>query len=125
MSQLEIITREAAPGPVLELFGDLDYDTAGRLRALLSKLALRQGSRLVLDLGGVTFCDSSGITALIVARNHALAAQAEVALADVPDHIMRVLRIVGLDQIFPSTPAAPPPCDRRAWRPRDGSAAPP
>ncbi|MFG3078479.1 STAS domain-containing protein [Streptomyces sp. NPDC048225] len=106
MSQLEIITREAAPGPVLELLGDLDYDTAGRLREVLSSLALRQGSRLVLDLGGVTFCDSSGITALIVARNHALAAQAEVALADVPDHLMRVLRIVRLDQIFPIDPGS-------------------
>lgn len=104
MSQLEIITREAAAGPVLELLGDLDYDTAGRLRARLTTLALRQGGCLVLDLAGVTFCDSSGITALIVARNHALAAQADVALASVPDHMMRVLRIVGLDQIFPIDP---------------------
>ncbi|PPS91002.1 STAS domain-containing protein [Streptomyces sp. MH60] len=105
-SQLETITRKAASGPVLELLGDLDYDTADRLRTLLSTLALRQNSRLVLDLEGVTFCDSSGITALIVAGNHALAAQAEVALARVPDHIMRVLRIVGLDQSFPIDPGS-------------------
>ncbi|MFI8950204.1 STAS domain-containing protein [Streptomyces sp. NPDC053750] len=104
MSQLEIVTRDGATGPVLELHGDLDYDTADRLRALLTTLVLRPGNRLVLDLAGVTFCDSSGITALIVARNHAQAAQAGIALATVPDHILRVLRIVGLDQIFPIYP---------------------
>ncbi|MGC0387549.1 anti-anti-sigma regulatory factor [Streptomyces sp. SAI-129] len=54
----------------------------------------------------MTFCDASGITALIVARNHALAAQADVALASVPDHMMRVLRNVGLDQMFPIDPGS-------------------
>ncbi|MFE0893457.1 STAS domain-containing protein [Streptomyces rochei] len=49
---------------------------------------------------GLEFCDSSGITAMIAAHNHALPAQADVALAAVPGHILRVLRLVGLDQIL-------------------------
>ncbi|MFE0886582.1 STAS domain-containing protein [Streptomyces rochei] len=40
---------------------------------------------------GLEFCD---------ARNHAHTAQADVALAAVPGHILRVLRLVGLDQIL-------------------------
>ncbi|MCG8968724.1 MULTISPECIES: STAS domain-containing protein [Streptomyces] len=111
MSPLKITTRDVPTGPVLEILGDLDYETAGRLRELLPGLTLRPGQRLVLDLAGLTFCDSSGITALIVVRNHAQAAQADVALAAVPDHTLRVLRIVGLDQIFallPDSPAAQP-----------------
>ncbi len=50
------------------------------------------------------FCDSSGLTALIAARNHAHAAQADIALAAVPPRTLRVLRVVGLDQIFPLHP---------------------
>ncbi|MFF8997172.1 STAS domain-containing protein [Streptomyces achromogenes] len=100
MSSLKITTRDAATGPVLEIFGALDYDTAPRLRELLATLALRPGQRLVLDLGGVEFCDSSGITSLIAAHHHARAAQADVELAAVPARILRTLRIVGLDQIF-------------------------
>lgn len=100
MSALKVTTRDAPTGPVLKIVGDLDYHTAGELRARITTLTLQPGRRLVVDLGDMEYCDSSGITALIVVRNHALAADADVALAAVPDHTLRVLRIVGLDQIF-------------------------
>ncbi|MGW2826529.1 STAS domain-containing protein [Streptomyces sp. NPDC001443] len=101
MSPLRIITRDAAGGPVLEIFGELDHDTAAELRALISTITLRPGQRLLLDLGGMEFCDSSGLSALIAAHHHARAAQADIALAAVPAHTLRILRIVGLDQIIP------------------------
>lgn len=100
MSPLKITTRDAATGPVLEISGELDYANAAELRDLLPTLALRPGQRLVVDLAGMEFCDSSGITALIAARNHAHAAEADIALAAVPANTLRVLRIVGLDQVF-------------------------
>ncbi|MGW7431478.1 STAS domain-containing protein [Streptomyces sp. NPDC054861] len=100
MSDLKITSRDAATGPVLEISGELDYASAGELRRQVTALALRPGQRLVLDLTAMEFCDSSGITALIAARNHALAAQAEMALAAVPANTLRILRIVGLDQVF-------------------------
>ncbi|MFJ7151515.1 STAS domain-containing protein [Streptomyces sp. NPDC100445] len=104
MSPLKITIRDAATGPVLEISGDLDYGSATELRDLFPTLDLRPGRRLVLELAGMTFCDSSGITALIAAHNHALAAGADMALAAVPAHTMRILRIVGLDQVFPLLP---------------------
>ncbi|MFD9479639.1 STAS domain-containing protein [Streptomyces nojiriensis] len=100
MSALTITARDAATGPVLEVAGDLDYDQAPRLRQAVTALSLEPGQRLVLDLSRIQFCDSSGITALIVARNHAVAAQADIALAAVPDNTIRILRIVGLDRVF-------------------------
>ncbi|WP_404953537.1 STAS domain-containing protein [Streptomyces sp. 147326] len=100
MSALTITTRDATTGPVLEIAGDLDFDHAPRLRQAVTALSLEPGQRLVLDLSQVQFCDSSGITALIVARNHAVAARAEMALAAVPDNTIRILRIVGLDRVF-------------------------
>ncbi|MER5716536.1 STAS domain-containing protein [Streptomyces sp. NPDC002132] len=100
MSPLKITTRDAATGPVLEISGELDYANAAGLRDLLPTLTLRAGQRLVVDLGGMEFCDSSGISALIAARNHAEAARADIALAAVPANTLRVLRIVGLDQVF-------------------------
>ncbi|MFG2279348.1 STAS domain-containing protein [Streptomyces asoensis] len=104
MNTLGITTRDTPAGPVLEILGDLDYGHAGRLRELLPTIALRPGQRLVLDLSGMEFCDSSGITALIAAHQHAHAAQADIALAGVPANTLRILRIVGLDQIFPLHP---------------------
>ncbi|WP_406438480.1 STAS domain-containing protein [Streptomyces sp. NBC_00631] len=104
MSPLQITTRSATTGPVLKVLGELDHTTAAQLRDVVTALALQPRQRLVLDLAGMEFCDSSGITALIVARNHAHAAEADIALAAVPAHTLRVLRIVGLDQIFPILP---------------------
>ncbi|KAA6223936.1 anti-sigma factor antagonist [Streptomyces albofaciens JCM 4342] len=104
MSSLKITTRDAATGPVLEVVGHLDYDHADELRTVVSGLTLRPGQRLVLDLAAMEFCDSSGITALLAARHHALAAQADVGLASVPANTLRILRYVGLDQVFTCYP---------------------
>ncbi|MGV9558790.1 STAS domain-containing protein [Streptomyces sp. NPDC003401] len=104
MSPLKITVRAAAAGPVVEIRGALDYDSVGELRALVPTVALRPGQRLVLDLGGMEFCDSSGLSALIAAHHHARAAGADIALAAVPARTLRILRIVGLDQIFSLVP---------------------
>ncbi|MFH7340855.1 STAS domain-containing protein [Streptomyces hygroscopicus] len=56
--------------------GDLDHYSAPGIRRLLPGLDIGQGQQLVVDLSGLTFCDSSGITVLLVARNHALASRA-------------------------------------------------
>ncbi|MEU6524057.1 STAS domain-containing protein [Streptomyces sp. NPDC046924] len=101
MSPLKITVRDAATGPVLEIFGALDYDNATELLELIPAITLRPGRRLILDLGGMEFCDSSGLSA---AHHHAHTARADFALASVPTHTLRTLRIVGLDQIFPICP---------------------
>ncbi|MGW5475224.1 STAS domain-containing protein [Streptomyces sp. NPDC004008] len=104
MSPLKITARDAATGPVVEIFGELDYASATELRELIPTIDLRPGQRLVLDLSGMESCDSSGLSALITAHNHAHAAGANIALAAVPAHTLRILSIVGLNQIFPIHP---------------------
>ncbi|MFJ7904073.1 STAS domain-containing protein [Streptomyces sp. NPDC096198] len=103
---LTLRTRATASGQLVELAGELDHHTAPEVRAALPALELRAGQQLVLDLGALTFCDSSGVTVLIAARNHALAAEAGIVLVTVPDRVSRILRIVGLDQVFPFHPTA-------------------
>lgn len=113
MNDLTIGTRTATSGPVIELAGTLDHDSAAEVRARLAHLDLRTGQVLVVDLAGVTFCDSSGITVLIAARNLALQADAEIVLAAVPERIGRIFRIVGLDKVFATRPTARSATD--AW----------
>ncbi|MCX4751030.1 STAS domain-containing protein [Kitasatospora sp. NBC_01287] len=106
MSPLTITARDAATGPVLEITGDLDHHTAPQLRQAVDALTLTGSRLLVLDLGGLDFCDSSGITALLAARNIAAERGADIALAAVPANPARILRIVGLDQVFTIHPDA-------------------
>ncbi|MEV1021063.1 STAS domain-containing protein [Streptomyces sp. NPDC050264] len=100
MSPLKITAEDCATGTVLKLIGDLDHDTAPQLRDLLPTTTPQPGRLLILDLGAMPFCDSSGISALLAARNHAHALGADIVLAAVPANTLRILRIVGLDQVF-------------------------
>ncbi|MFD7130915.1 STAS domain-containing protein [Streptomyces sp. NPDC059894] len=109
MSPLSITDRNAATGPVVHIAGDLDYTHAPALRQRVERLTLHPGQHLVVDLTELEFCDSSGITALLAARQHALAAGADLVLAAVPSNTLRILAIVGLDRVFtirPDTPTA-------------------
>lgn len=106
MSPLNITHRDTATGPVLHVAGELDYAQAAALRRQAEQLPLERGQCLIIDLSGLEFCDSTGITALLVARQHAQAVDADIALAAVPPNLMRVLTIVGLDQVFTIRPAA-------------------
>jgi anti-anti-sigma factor len=113
VNELTIHTRTSPAGPVLELGGELDNESASRVRDIIPELGVRPGQQLLVDLGGLTFCDSGGITLLITARNHALAARADIVLAAVPERIARVFRIVGLDQVFSTYPSVQEAA--RAW----------
>ncbi|MFG2308685.1 STAS domain-containing protein [Streptomyces sp. NPDC048566] len=115
MTHLILSTHHHAAGSVIELTGELDFHSADQVRAQLAGLVLPPGGQLVLDLGGITFCDSTGITVLIAARNCALATGAGIALAAVPKAVSRVFRMVGLDQVFPSH--ATVQAAQAAWQP--------
>ncbi|MFD4712519.1 STAS domain-containing protein [Streptomyces sp. NPDC058430] len=66
---MRIRTRTTLSGPVIALAGELDHDSAPEIRDLFPSLPLKHGQQLVVDLGGLTLCDSSGITVLIAARD--------------------------------------------------------
>ena len=50
---------------LLEVFGELDLATAPRLCSLLDAARIQRVQRLVVDLTGVDFCDSTGLRALM------------------------------------------------------------
>ncbi|MEW1893619.1 STAS domain-containing protein, partial [Streptomyces sp. NPDC085659] len=70
-------------------------------------LHLSPGQRLIVDLSGVNFCDSTGITALLAARQHVQAAGATLILEAVPTHLIRIFTLTGLDQVFTCHPGDP------------------
>ncbi|MGW7417499.1 STAS domain-containing protein [Streptomyces sp. NPDC054863] len=102
--ELTVSVQQRDAGVVLAVHGDLDFDNTPRLRTTIARLALAPGQLLVLDLSGLTFFDSSGVTMLIVARKVALAAGAEAVVSGVSPMADRIFRITGLDEVFRSYP---------------------
>ncbi|MER5995007.1 STAS domain-containing protein [Streptomyces viridosporus] len=100
MKPLTITASHVPAGLVLEVAGDLDYTNAQELRHAAQDGDLPPGRFLVVDLSELAFCDSSGITALIAAHHHAVAAGAGMVLVAVPARTRRLLHMTGLDQMF-------------------------
>ncbi|GAA3257142.1 STAS domain-containing protein [Streptomyces lavendulae] len=85
---------------VLTLAGELDHDTAAPLREAL-EAALAPGGRMVVDMAGLDFCDSTGLNALLHARLSVQEAGGRLELAGLSGPVARMFRITGADGVFP------------------------
>jgi len=85
------------PAVVLPLVGELDVTGATAAIKQMLALELPRGAQLVLDLRGLTFMDSTGVRLILQAQEHARKHGAELVVVRPPEHVMRVLELVGLD----------------------------
>ncbi|MET9929878.1 MULTISPECIES: STAS domain-containing protein [unclassified Streptomyces] len=90
---------------VVSLEGEIDHTN----RDVLQDALLCQGNttvppRVVADLEGVTFMDSSGLNALISAHRHLTEAQGWLRIAAAQEAVQRVLALVGLDTVVDCHP---------------------
>ena len=85
--------------PVARLYGEIDLGVSPDVRAALLD-ALRHHDRLVLDLSGVDYIDSSGVASLVEAYQTARKAGGAIALAAISQPAERVLQLARLDRVF-------------------------
>ncbi|GAB2614077.1 anti-sigma factor antagonist [Paractinoplanes abujensis] len=91
------ITVEHAPDEVtFHLAGEIDVLTVTNLSTLVNEVLTEPPARIVLDMAGVTFCDSQGLGTLVVLSRKAQHARSVLSLANVGDFLLRVLDITGL-----------------------------
>ncbi|SER46789.1 anti-anti-sigma factor [Lentzea albida] len=103
---LEVTVTKSSPASTLvTVSGELAGPGAERLLARLDRL-LDNGHRyVVLDLSGVTFCDSSGVSALVRGHARASAAAGGLKVSAASVQVTRVLELSGLGRMLglPST----------------------
>ncbi|MER7408462.1 STAS domain-containing protein [Streptomyces sp. NPDC000070] len=85
---------------VLTLRGEIDHTVKNELTEALLAFDGAPRPRTVVDLSGVTFMDSSGINVLIAAHQSMSDAQGWLRLAGARNSVLRVLELVGLDQVI-------------------------
>ncbi|WP_420078668.1 STAS domain-containing protein [Streptomyces sp. JL4002] len=98
---VEILGRTAVVRPA----GEIDIDTAPSLGRALTRalgfVAMSRADRVVADCSRVTFCDSSGLNALIAARLQAVEAGTTLHLANPAPQLQRLLQMTGAAPLFP------------------------
>jgi anti-sigma B factor antagonist len=95
--------RAGAP-PVVEICGEIDIQSAPQLRDELLRMLRRHGSRLALDLVGVTFLDCAGINALLATRRRALLQEGWVWVIQASPCARRIISLLGLREAFALSP---------------------
>jgi anti-anti-sigma factor len=81
---------------VVQPSGQLDMETAPQLRAALDGLITDGRTRIVVDLGRLTFCDSIGLSTLVVASRTCEAAGGFLRLARPNPFMLNLLTVVGV-----------------------------
>ena len=89
---LDLSLEHGAGITVVHCRGEIDLDSRYRLAHCLRGLA----GKVEVDLSGVTFLDSSGISTLVTAHNALLDAGGKLRLCNPQHNVRRVLDMVGL-----------------------------
>jgi anti-anti-sigma factor len=89
---------------LIRLNGRLDAGTSPGLKTTLESLLKKGHHRLIVDLEGVPFIDSSGLVALVSGLRLARENRGEIFLSGIKPQAQAVFRLTRLDRIFPTHP---------------------
>ncbi|GHG11305.1 STAS domain-containing protein [Streptomyces filamentosus] len=97
---------------VVRVAGDMDLEHAAGLRSLLLDGVARapRGADVVVDLQNSSFCDSTGLTLLLAARQALRETGSRLTLAAPSHQMVRLLELtdcVGLFRLGPATRPSP------------------
>lgn len=91
--------------PVVAVQGEVDVSSAPVLQQRLDALFATESATVVADLTDVGFLDSTGLGALVSARNAAADAGGELPLVCTSERILKLFMITGLDGVFDIHPS--------------------
>ena len=89
---------------VVAVGGELDMATAPQLQDEITDQLDRGHTRLVFDLTDVSFCDSTGLSVFVRAKNSCDEAGGVVRLAAPQRGVLRILQVSGLVEVLQTYP---------------------
>ena len=100
-SDAQFETTMSGPGvPVLRVRGEIDVASAPEFHASVSDLIGREPEIVIVDLGEVSFIDSTGLGVLVGAQKQLRDAGGDLRLVVTQPQITRLLELTGLDEVF-------------------------
>ncbi|GIF69543.1 anti-sigma factor antagonist [Asanoa ishikariensis] len=97
---LTVGTEQRGDVVVVSVGGELDMATAPQLQDQITDLLDRGLSRLVFDLTDVSFCDSTGLSVFVRAKNSTDDVNGVVRLAAPQRGVRRILEVSGLVEVL-------------------------
>jgi anti-sigma B factor antagonist len=97
---VEFGTGDANSWPVVTVAGEVDIQTSPALEDQLASVVNQGHGSVVVDLSGVTFLDSTGLSALIGGLKRCQAVGGELRLVSPRPNVRKVLEVTGLIDTF-------------------------
>jgi anti-sigma B factor antagonist len=97
---ISIESQERDGWDVLAVTGEVDIRTAPQLRERISQLLTAGARRLVLDLEGVDFVDSTALSVMVGAHKQLAKQGGGLVLVCTREPVLRVLAVTGLSKVF-------------------------
>jgi len=85
---------------VLDVRGEIHLSTAPRFAQCLQEMLDRGNTRIVLDLSGVEFIDSTGLSVLLTGLRRVTQLQGRMAIVCANPTVLRLFQITSLDETF-------------------------
>lgn len=98
---IKVTTREAGDRTVIDVEGEVDVFTAPKLRETIIGAINDGKDRLIVNLSGVDFMDSTGLGVLVGGLKRVKERNGELAIAGAQGTVLRVLNVTGLNAVFP------------------------
>ncbi len=99
-TDLNLAINRTSDIPVLDVSGDVDEFTCAKLREALRSF-IREGEfRIVVNVSGVKFMDSSGLGTLVGGLRRMMENNGGLALSGTNSQVERILTVTGLDRIL-------------------------
>jgi anti-sigma B factor antagonist len=96
MLTMEITTAQTGGVAVIALYGDLDFGAAEQVKRAINDVIERGQSRIVVDLAGVSYIDSSGLGAVVITMKRARAVGGDLRLCGLQEDVQASLAMTGL-----------------------------
>ena len=97
---LAIVPHEEDGVQRIVLTGELDVSAVPAFNKRMSELRHRGFHSMMLDLSGVTFMDSTGLSAILVAEMHARMRGQRFSVVEGPPHVNELFRLTGVDNFL-------------------------
>ncbi len=96
----DVVVTDAGGHVVVALTGEVDVYTAPRLREKLVELVTQGKHRIVVNLEGVEFLDSTGLGVLVGGLKRVRSHNGDLSLVCTQHRILKVFEITGLTKVF-------------------------
>ena len=93
-------TQSIGDGVCLKLAGEVDLSRSPELRQTLISTAAEKHPRIVIDLSGVPYMDSSGVATLVEALQAQRKGGGKMVLCGLLPKVMSIFEIARLDMVF-------------------------